>query len=68
MPTYFGPESFKRHLHEASKLGIRASIYKSASLSLDIDIPRDLRLLLKLGDGTESQRFLESNDISKCFE
>ena len=68
MPTYFGPESFKRHLHEASKLGIRASIYKSASLSLDIDIPRDLKLLLKLGDGTKSQRFLESNDIRKRFE
>jgi len=68
MPTYFGPDSSKRHLHEASKLGIRASIYESASLSLDIDLPRDLKLLLKLGEGTGSQHFLESNDIDKRFE
>lgn len=68
MPTYFGPDSSKRHLHEASKLGIRASIYKSAGLSLDMDLPRDLKLLLKLGEGTESQHFLGSNDIDKRFE
>ncbi len=68
MPTYFGPDSSKRHLHEASKLGIRASIHESASLSLDIDLPGDLKLLLKLGKGTGSQHFLVSNDIGKRFE
>jgi 2-phospho-L-lactate guanylyltransferase len=63
MPTYFGPESYKRHLDEASKLGIQASTSESQGLSLDIDLPRDLSLLFKLGEGTESQRFLRSREI-----
>ena len=63
MPTYFGPKSYKRHLDEASKLGIQASTFESQGLSLDIDLPRDLRLLYRLGEGTESQRFLRSKEI-----
>jgi len=65
MPTYFGPRSYERHLEEASKLGIRASTHESQGLYLDIDLPRDLKLLSKLGEGTESQRFLESKDVDR---
>lgn len=65
MRTLFGPESFKKHLDEASKLGIQAGIYKSPGLSLDIDLPEDLEFLFRLGEGTESQRFLKSKEVHK---
>jgi 2-phospho-L-lactate guanylyltransferase len=38
-----GPESFKRHLSQASSSGISVAIYYSAGLALDLDTLEDLR-------------------------
>ncbi len=65
IPTSFGPESFRKHLDEASKVGIEARIYESPGLSLDIDLSRDLESLLEFGEGTESHRVLKRLDIDK---
>jgi 2-phospho-L-lactate guanylyltransferase len=65
IPTSFGPESFRKHLNEASKVGIEARIYESPRLSVDIDLPRDLESLLEFGEGTVSHRVLKRLDVDK---
>lgn len=41
----FGEPSLERHTREARKRGYRVEIHRSAALSLDMDIPEDLRYL-----------------------
>lgn len=41
-PTFYGPQSFHRHLEEASKRGISFSCYGSERVALDIDTVEDL--------------------------
>lgn len=41
-PTFYGPQSFHRHLEEASNRGISFSCYRSERVALDIDTVEDL--------------------------
>ncbi|MFQ6094504.1 MAG: 2-phospho-L-lactate guanylyltransferase [Candidatus Bathyarchaeia archaeon] len=65
MPTHFGAGSFKKHINEASRKGVKAKVYRSLRLSLDIDSPRDLKRFVEIGKGTETYRFLKRNEIEE---
>ena len=41
----YGPDSFHRHLAEATRLGLGTSIVRSKALALDVDEPEDLDAL-----------------------
>jgi 2-phospho-L-lactate guanylyltransferase len=68
IPTHFGNRSFKKHLDEASKAGARIKVYRSPSLSLDIDSPQDMIRFLRMGGETEAHRFLKGKGIDKRLE
>lgn len=59
IPPCFGRESFGRHVHEASKRGIVTKIYRSETMSLDLDSPDDLENLLRIESETASHKFLK---------
>lgn len=65
IPTCFGNQSFKKHIDEASKIGVKIKIYRSPRVSLDIDSPRDLIQFLKIESETETSRFLRERGIDK---
>lgn len=65
IPTCFGNQSFKKHVEEASRTRAKIKIYRSPRVSLDIDSPRDLIRFLKMGDETETSRFLRERGIDK---
>lgn len=44
----FGPGSFKRHCQRAKLAGVKLEIIKLPSLTFDLDIPEDLRMLDEL--------------------
>ena len=60
MPTFFGPDSYRRHVEEAERRGLRLRIYSSARVALDIDAPKDVVDLMSLYSKAETstQRFL----------
>jgi 2-phospho-L-lactate guanylyltransferase len=60
----FGPNSFRKHLNEASALKVPSKIYLSKRVSLDIDTVDDLKLLLKTEENTSSHKFLKSININ----
>lgn len=41
-PFSYGPDSFRRHIREADRLGLAVKIHRDPSLAWDIDLPRDL--------------------------
>jgi 2-phospho-L-lactate guanylyltransferase len=45
MKPLLGVRSFPRHLARAKRIGIRAAVYRSLGLGLDIDTPEDLALV-----------------------
>ena len=55
----FGPNSFSRHLAQASKKKITAKVFYSKRLIMDIDFPEDLEKLLEIEAQTMSHRFLK---------
>jgi len=65
---FFGPESFKRHLAEASSRGIMTRVYRAQNVSLDIDSPEDLESLLRIGGQTASHRFLKRVHSQRTFQ
>ena len=44
----FGPDSFRRHCERAKKAGARLEVVSLPSLGLDLDLPEDLEMVLKL--------------------
>jgi len=50
----FGANSFKTHINEAIANRIQYIIYRSPRVALDIDTPKDLITLSKLGEKTET--------------
>lgn len=54
----FTPTSFSDHEKEAGKRGIEMFVYDSFALSLDIDVPEDIREFLPHGAGTRTYDFL----------
>ena len=55
---HFGPRSFARHLADARRRGICYRVFSAPSLLWDIDSPRDMRILLSRGAGTNTHREL----------
>ncbi len=47
METFFGDLSFKKHIDEATRRGLKIKIYSSLRVSIDIDSSRDLDFALK---------------------
>jgi len=64
----FGPNSFRKHLDEASTRKIPCKIYLSKRVSLDIDSVEDLKLLLKTDEATASHKFLRSININMSLK
>ena len=42
IPYCYGEDSFRKHVAEAAKLGVEAQIFRSPTISLDVDVPEDL--------------------------
>ncbi|MGC8816816.1 MAG: 2-phospho-L-lactate guanylyltransferase [Candidatus Hadarchaeum sp.] len=59
MDLNFGGESFPRHLREAVRVGIKPRIYRSTTVSFDVDEPEDLLELKRLGPGTNTYEVLK---------
>lgn len=61
IPTYFGPDSFRRHRQAAAASGINPAIVENIRLGNDIDKPADIAALLNLDLlGQNTGRFLKS--------
>jgi len=58
IPPCFGPNSFENHLSAARVREVKAKVYKSAGLSMDIDSEDDLRRLRAAPVRTLTQRLL----------
>jgi len=42
IPYRYGQDSFRMHVEEAAKVGVEARIFRSPTISLDVDVPEDL--------------------------
>ncbi|MBL8154695.1 MAG: 2-phospho-L-lactate guanylyltransferase [Anaerolineae bacterium] len=47
----YGPGSFRRHIEMAQQTGVKPVVYSSERLSLDIDVPDDLKSYTELSNG-----------------
>ena len=62
--TFYGPQSFKRHLEEAPKRGISFSCYRSKRVALDIDTVEDLiEFILTDAKETNAYKLLDKIEI-----
>ncbi|MCW4023839.1 MAG: 2-phospho-L-lactate guanylyltransferase [Candidatus Bathyarchaeota archaeon] len=61
----FGPESFHKHMQEATSRDVRVRFYYSLGAGLDIDSVDDLQLLLKIDNNTASRQVLEKFKAAK---
>jgi 2-phospho-L-lactate guanylyltransferase len=61
----FGPNSFSKHKTRALQKKIPTRVYKSETVALDIDSPKDLRKLLEIKTQTISQKFLEQIEAKR---
>ncbi len=50
----YGPGSFRRHIDKAREAGAEVHVYQSERLSLDIDMPSDLKFYTELSQGYAS--------------
>ena len=50
----YGPGSFRRHMEKAREAGAEVHVYQSERLSLDIDMPADLKFYSELSQGYAS--------------
>ena len=57
-PSRFGPDSLMLHKREAARVGVICEVVNNPRIALDIDEPSDLRLLLQLGAGGETQSLI----------
>lgn len=58
-PSHFGPGSFKRHLREASRRGVRCTIVHNPRLAMDVDEGEDLQALAsRINPRTATGRWL----------
>jgi 2-phospho-L-lactate guanylyltransferase len=56
----FGGESFPPHLQEALRAGVKPRVYRSPTVTFDVDKPEDLLRVRALGMGTHTHEFLSS--------
>jgi 2-phospho-L-lactate guanylyltransferase len=68
IPLQFGSNSFYPHLDAAKRFGIDPTVVSLPGISLDIDTPEDLRMLISrqalTPSPTRTQRFLDKRNIS----
>lgn len=55
----FGPGSFRAHVEEAERLGVRFKIFRCRRISLDLDDERDLRQIVAAGKENRSLAYLK---------
>lgn len=58
LPLAFGPDSFRRHLASARRLGLSAAVIECDGLGRDIDRPDDLAALIASPSHGRTARFL----------
>ena len=63
----FGDCSFFAHLEEARKAGYTHEVFDSFYLSLDVNTAEDLGEILLHGEGTHTQKYLESLGLEVHF-
>lgn len=62
--TYYGPQSFQRHLEAASEKKMSFSSYRSEKIALDIDTVKDLNdFILENAEETETYKWLDKMGI-----
>jgi len=59
IPTFFGPDSFKKHISRAAAKRLRTKIFVSSNILLDIDSEKDVYRLQATGGQTISYRCLQ---------
>jgi 2-phospho-L-lactate/phosphoenolpyruvate guanylyltransferase len=63
-PSHFGPNSFKLHLAEAERCGVRARVLRNLQLELDVDEMDDLRRAAPhLRPGSATAQWFERHGI-----
>ena len=62
VPTFFGPDSFNRHLKESLTRNIKPKIFESNRIGLDIDSAEDLKEFSLIPSNTISKKYLEKLD------
>jgi len=64
IPTFYGPYSFRRHMEEAQKRGIKIRVLRSSRVALDIDTVEDLTTFLSFkAKKTYSYCFLKEKGV-----
>ena len=63
--TRFGINSFKLHLDAGLISGVTPKVYRSPTMELDIDIPRDLAEFVSVERDSDAYRFLVERGINK---
>jgi 2-phospho-L-lactate guanylyltransferase len=61
LPLAFGPDSFRRHLASARRLGLSAAVIECDGLGRDIDRPDDLAALVASPTRGRAARFLREH-------
>ncbi len=59
IPLHYDDDSFTRHVGEASRLGIRFSVYYSENVGFDIDRAGDVHRYFRFGRRNSTMNFLE---------
>ena len=62
-PSHFGPDSLRKHLHEAARLQVNCRVVHLERIALDIDDPADIALLLERGGDTPVHELLRGMSI-----
>lgn len=63
IPPCFGSESFEAHLSAAKAAGVKAEVYRSPSIALDIDSAKDIERLINEPRETLTRRLIEELNI-----
>lgn len=63
IPSRFGHDSFRKHIEEAEKKGIRIEYYENERVGLDIDHPDDLKIFASEKSGTRTYELLLRKNI-----
>jgi 2-phospho-L-lactate guanylyltransferase len=63
IPSRFGHDSFRKHIEEAEKKGIRIEYYENERVGLDIDHPDDLKIFASKKSDTRTYELLLSKNI-----
>jgi len=67
MPTFYGPNSFLKHITYADRHGLEVIEYISDRVRLDIDTPLDLLVFFEQGISTTTHNYLQTIGIHNRF-